>query len=117
MSCCPEGSWPALIVDYQGTGKECDIGDGVIAYVTGELGNKAVLMIPDVWGIRGGRNQGIADMLAAEGYFVVLVDVFRGNPLKDISEIGEWILEFPYSIVKPVVQIAVDYLRSKGVER
>lgn len=43
-----------------------------------ESSKKGVLVQPDIFGIDSGRTKAIADQLSADGYLVVLPDVFKG---------------------------------------
>ena len=114
MSCCPAGSWPALDANYEGKGNIQDIGEGLQTYIVGEVSSKkSIILVPDVFGPGGGRNSAIADQLAAEGYFVLLPDIFRGNPLPNLETIGTWLPQFPYEKVKPEIQTCVRFLQSK----
>ncbi|KAL6063097.1 DLH domain-containing protein [Balamuthia mandrillaris] len=118
-SCCPAGSWPALKVDYTPTGTTEDIGQGMQAYLTGhaEQGGKAILVVHDVFGPESGRSKAIADQLAAAGYFVVLPDLFRGDPLPSISELMTWAKKYPAeALQKDVKEVVLPFLKDKGIE-
>ena len=84
-SCCPAGSWPALLPaeGYVARGSVGAIGDLPI-YTVGEPGPRAIVVLPEVFGW-GGRLKGICDTLAAEGYFVIMPDCHRGTTASDQS--------------------------------
>jgi len=46
--------------------------EGIEYYGSGTSKEKAILIIPDVWGYNSGRIRSIADLFAAEGYFVAI---------------------------------------------
>jgi dienelactone hydrolase len=46
--------------------------EGIEYYGNGISIEKAILIIPDVWGYNSGRIRSIADLLAAEGYYVAI---------------------------------------------
>lgn len=71
--CCPPGSLKYLEAAYTPIGAKITIGDGAAeAYTSGNLGNKAVVIIPDIWGWDSGRTRAVADHLAALGYYVIV---------------------------------------------
>ena len=62
-----------LANSYENTGRVIETyGSGVDYYESGTGTKEAILIIPDVWGYNSGRTRSIADMLAAEGYYVVV---------------------------------------------
>lgn len=69
-SCCPEGSWPALKVDYVPKGKIFQL-QGVDVYHVGES-NRVLVVFSDIFGITSGRHQSVADTWAGFGYSVYI---------------------------------------------
>eukprot|EP01090_Pellita_catalonica_P020423 TRINITY_DN7296_c0_g1_i2.p1 TRINITY_DN7296_c0_g1~~TRINITY_DN7296_c0_g1_i2.p1 ORF type:complete len:270 (-),score=39.52 TRINITY_DN7296_c0_g1_i2:60-869(-) len=116
-SCCPEGSWPSMKApeDYTVQGKVEDIGNGLKAYISGKAdAKKAICIINDVFGWHSGRTHGIADHLAAEGYYVVLPDFFRGDPLPSLDVIKTWAPKYPYEgKIDGEMKIVTSFLKSK----
>lgn len=85
MSCCPPGAEKFLAPDYTATGKCVNLSGDNACYVATPSAStgRGVLIVPDIWGWNSGRTRNIADLLAAEGYFVVvpriLQPVFNGG--------------------------------------
>eukprot|EP01108_Squamamoeba_japonica_P000502 TRINITY_DN1168_c0_g3_i1.p1 TRINITY_DN1168_c0_g3~~TRINITY_DN1168_c0_g3_i1.p1 ORF type:complete len:338 (-),score=83.75 TRINITY_DN1168_c0_g3_i1:56-1000(-) len=75
-SCCPDGSWPALATDTNLTGTEVKIGE-MAAYESGDAATakRAMLCIPDIFGVDSGRTKAIADQYAQCGFFAIVPDV------------------------------------------
>lgn len=98
-SCCPSGSWPALQPpeDYKPRGMDEFLED-LPVYVAGQPGPKAVVVLPEIFGFAG-RLKGICDTLADEGYFVVMVDSFRGDSAAGKANPLEWIANTPFDTV------------------
>ena len=69
--CCPPDSLPSLVVDYKpvGTLKKYE---NIEFYAVGDPKNKAVIVVPDVWGFNGGRIRAIADLISKTGHYVVV---------------------------------------------
>lgn len=118
--CCPPGSWPACQSpdDYAAKGTEDKIG-GIDVYYSGTPGDKAVLILPDIfgWVQNKGRFKGIADTLANEGYFVLLSDPFYGDTAAGKDDIMAWIAGFPYEKVGPDMVSCFKWLEEKGAKR
>ena len=71
MSCCPSGSWGALIETapeaYQAQGKVERRGD-IDLYVVGSAeGGKCVIWNYDIFGFNGGRTKMLCDIIAQNG--------------------------------------------------
>ena len=120
--CCPPGSWPALKSDHVRVGKIENIGRGLPAYVVGSPdAGKAVIVVPDIFGIDSGRTTSICDQLADAGYFVVCPDVFRGDfwteETIEPGPLSVWVRNFPYEPVvrKEIADITVPFVKSKGI--
>lgn len=72
---------------------------------------RAILILSDVIGHRYINIQLIADQLAANGYFVVIPDLFHGDPVQlnrpDDFDIMEWIQGHLPPRVDPVVEMVL----------
>ena len=87
MSCCPPGSHPALTTKAEQplAGKEvtCAKPDGseLVYYTVGDVSSAkgGVILVHDIWGMRGGRTRLIADHFAEAGYAVLVPDLFYNN--------------------------------------
>mmetsp|Transcript_12177 Transcript_12177/g.16486 ORF Transcript_12177/g.16486 Transcript_12177/m.16486 type:complete len:245 (-) Transcript_12177:102-836(-) len=116
-SCCPPGSWPALVESetYKGKGAEDKV-DDVPVYISGEPGEKAVMILPDIfgWATNKGRFFGIADTLAEAGYYVLLTDPFKGDSAVGKSDVMGWITSFPWDTVSPGIEACHKFLVEKG---
>ena len=121
--CCPQGSEPALVSNYVPRGVIETVDDMPI-YTIGQ-GEKAIIVIHDIFGVDSGRTKLICDQLADLGYFVILPDFFKkdGYVIKDLSI---WLL---WKILKRVnantwekrkddfTNVLFPYLQNKGVKR
>lgn len=128
MACCPPGSWPQLEKEHTGKGRFIDIGGGLEAYQVG-TGSKGVLFVTDIFGPRegGGRNQLIADQLAALGLYVLAPDYFKhdyaewpaGSPMptgSKGSDLMEWLQKYTWKEkVGKQTETAMAFLASEGV--
>ena len=124
MSCCPANSWPSLQTDYvpkwanQVLTKEGE--KDMVTYVsgTGEE-KKACLVLPDIFGIEGGRNKAICDQLQQNGYYTVMPDYFFGGDFKGdlATELGDWAKTFPYELHRAPIARALAYIESKGFSK
>jgi len=121
-SCCPEASWPSLDTGYTATGTQ-EKRNGYDLYTVGS-GTKAIVVIPDVFGIDSGRTKAICDQLADRGYLVVLPDLFKGQPLTmdemHAGKFGEWAARFPFeTVLRPIlVDDIIPWLKQeKGVTK
>ena len=72
-SCCPDGSWPALKVDYHPKGKKFNLADTTV-YQVGE-GNRVLIIVSDIFGATSARHESVADTYAEFGYNVYLPEV------------------------------------------
>ena len=110
--CCPPGSLPALKVDEPLKGAEvacprsAEGGAGAAEVVSYKVGDPAtaragVVLVHDIWGMKGGRTRVIADHLASTGEYVVLVpDLFyNGDNIDDHGgleggKLMDWVKNF-----------------------
>eukprot|EP01108_Squamamoeba_japonica_P000503 TRINITY_DN1168_c0_g3_i2.p2 TRINITY_DN1168_c0_g3~~TRINITY_DN1168_c0_g3_i2.p2 ORF type:complete len:284 (-),score=97.37 TRINITY_DN1168_c0_g3_i2:56-838(-) len=119
-SCCPDGSWPALATDTNLTGTEVKIGE-MAAYESGDAATakRAMLCIPDIFGVDSGRTKAIADQYAQCGFFAIVPDVLLGDPMVADDTVGEkieaWAKSKRYlTVVKPRIVEAMAHIKSKG---
>ncbi|KAH0538470.1 hypothetical protein FGG08_004919 [Glutinoglossum americanum] len=78
------------------------------AYPPSRSTEYAVLILTDVIGYTSTNVQLVADQFAANGYFVVMPDLFHGDPVKLNRDPGydimKWLEGHPADIVDPVVE-------------
>jgi len=78
MSCCPESAWPSLgAAGYQPKGKIEKVGD-LKVYMVGS-GPRTIIWNHDIFGWDSGRTRETADLVAAQGFLVLLPDWYRGD--------------------------------------
>jgi len=88
------------------------------AYQIGK-GDKGVILIADVYGYRYDEMRRIANLLAGEGFIVLLPDLFRGDPRKigeDRSSFQEWREKHPTERVMADIKAAAAFMR-KSVKK
>ncbi|KAJ5102885.1 hypothetical protein N7532_003414 [Penicillium argentinense] len=123
-ACCTVG------VKHEGEakGQLQQIGDGtrgILVSPRRSLDKKAILLLTDVIGHRFINAQLIADQLAANGYFVVMPDLFHGDPVPlnrpEGFDLMKWLKGPPGHLpdrVVPVVQTVLKEMKSNlGCER
>lgn len=96
-----------------------------ISYPAGRSTKRAVLLLTDVIGHRFINAQLIADQVAANGYFVVMPDLFHGDPVPlnrpAAFDLMGWLKGPPGHLpdrVEPVVQAVLKEMKSNlGCER
>lgn len=119
MSCCPSTRVPALTKseDYKAKGAQIDL-DGLDVYEVGSVeSKKAILVLADIFGCHSGRHKGIADQLAAAGYYVVMPDLFHGAPIKDLKDITTFAPNWPVSKNVPDLDKVYAHLKAKGIAK
>ena len=119
--CCPPGSLPALTEDTarKVNGVVEKVGDLDCYYVAPPAATtKAIIVIYDVHGFSGGRIKGVCDALAASGFHVAMLDVYRGT---NITEQGGFGSESGTAFLKPATancaamhEPLFSYLAGKG---
>ncbi len=126
-SCCPPGCLRELKTSYKPRGVIENL-DGLSVYTIGQ-GEKAILLIHDIFGVDSGRTKEICDEFADAGYLVVMPDFFEkdGETEKDLNE--GFFLFRAYSAIKRLWKSpwkAVEehlnkrvypFLESKGVKK
>jgi len=126
-SCCPPGSLGELKTSYIPRGVIQNL-DGLSVYTIGQ-GEKAIILIHDIFGVDSGRTKEICDQLADAGYLVVMPDFFEGDgeTEKDIMEgfamcrayaLIKRLWKCPWKKVQEHLNKTVyPYLESKGVKK
>lgn len=114
--CCK----PAPPAVDNASGKEEEFA-GLSSYVTGSPSSTAVvLFVTDVFGYKAPLLRKLADKVAEAGYFVVVPDFFRGDPLVLLAGPNPyaggpaWLAKHPPSEAVPDVKKVVEELQSKG---
>lgn len=127
MASNPAGQCCAVGVKHEGTavGEIKKIGDvrAYFSYPENKSTQNAILILTDIIGMDFINVQLIADQYAANGYFVVIPDLFNGAPapLNDPTfDIMKWIQESMPKVptVDPIIEATIKELRgSYGVKR
>eukprot|EP00435_Cladocopium_sp_Y103_P006583 s1683_g2.t1 len=83
--CCPPGALGATACRAGASvpslrGEVETLPGGLDAYVVGKGNSRAVLVASDIFGIHQGRHKEVCDVLAEEGFLVILPDFFHGAP-------------------------------------
>lgn len=86
-------------------------------------GQKAVLVLSDIFGFDGGRTKQYCDSLAARGNFlVVMPDMFNGDSAPSPTGPGgmdamyAWIGNWPYSKISHTVDAALKVMKERGIQ-
>lgn len=96
--------------------------DAYVAEASGKHIHKdtAILLIPDVIGIWK-NSQLLADQFAANGYYTLMLDVYRGDTLTLNRPPGfdfmAWRAKHTVKDVEPVVDAGLKYLKDKGMKK
>jgi len=118
--CCTVG------VKHEGeaTGELKSIGDTecYFAYPKDKSTSNAILFLPDVIGHKFINAQLLADQYAANGYFVVLPDLFHGDPVKlnppEGFQVMDWLKGHQKEVVDPIVDKCIKEMKGKlGVKK
>jgi len=119
--CSPE-AWPQLETDYVTKGSVISL-RGLDIYTVGR-GSKCIIWNHDSYGFDSGRSRQFCDLFAAEGYFVIMPDYFRGEqaPPIDFTNLTEY-TEFTIKHTKwegalenDLVEKVMPYARENGAE-
>lgn len=116
-SCCPTGSEPKLAANYTPKGTTQNLGD-LPVYTVGQ-GDKAILIISDIFGPDGGRTKLICDQLADAGFLVVLPDLFKGDFWKseDFNGLMDWFPKYMWNNLEDnFAKHIYPFLETKGVK-
>ncbi|KAB2576487.1 Hydrolase tropI [Lasiodiplodia theobromae] len=110
--CCIRG----VKHEGQAVGKMVQVG-GISSYVVypeDESTRNAILVLTDVFGHASINPQLIADQLAANGYFVVMPDLFNGDPAPANTEgfdLQKWRVNHQPATVDPIVAAVLKEMR------
>ena len=85
--CCPKGSWPALVVDYQPKGTWIPIPDSSCYHVGDATSDKILILIEDIFGAESARHRSVADTFAELGYNVYMPKILI-TPYEGPMELG-----------------------------
>ena len=110
QDCCTQG------VKYEGTPKGSFIDIGAIStYVAGDRSSKKVLLLlTDVLGPTFTNCQLISDAYAKQGYYVVMPDLFNGDPKPlNAGMSPEWFNRHTLEVTQPIVDEVVNYIKSE----
>jgi dienelactone hydrolase len=96
--------------------------DTYFAYPPSKSTDTAVLLLTDVIGNRFINAQLIADQFAANGFFVVMPDIFNGDPLPlnrpGTFDMAAWRKNHGVETVEPIVQAAIKEMKETyGVKK
>ena len=115
MSCCPPGSWPALVADKDTTqkGSEIIIKDDLKAYyVPSETtSEKAVLIFYDIFGWTGGQIRSICVQFAEKGFHVFMPNFYRNED--GINSFGG----LNFSKQPPFTPEGIDFIKANNKTR
>lgn len=89
MGSCDKPCDAGHIWDGDAGGRESTLG-GLDAYLADppSTANKAIVVVPDIYGWKLNNVRLWADKIAAEGFFVVVPDTFHGNPWVPGDQLG-----------------------------
>lgn len=98
-------------------GKLIDL-NGIETYVVGEPSKKILLLLTDVWGHKVSNNQLLADQFSENGYFVVMPDLFNGDPIPTNPPAGvnlfeSWLPKHGSDITRPIVDKVVEGIKKE----
>lgn len=110
QKCCTEG----FKLEGDPQGKFIDIGQ-VNTYVTGDKSSKKVLLLlTDVLGHKFPNSQLVADAYAEQGFYVVVPDIYNGDPTKLGEGIPDgWLDKHGVPDTEPVIHEIVQHIRSE----
>ena len=114
MSCCPPASHGILDnADYKCKGNIEKV-DDLNLYVVGQ-GDKCIIWNYDIYGFEGGRTRQHCDLLAKEGYLVILPDYYRGTFVRvEDPHLGDFIKSFDFAKLQPDFERVMSFARGKG---
>ncbi|KAL1958081.1 hypothetical protein VTO42DRAFT_5121 [Malbranchea cinnamomea] len=118
--CCTVG------VKHEGQpkGELKTIGEDIEAYIAHPADRstkRGILLLTDVIGHRFINAQLIADQFAANGYWVVVPDLFHGDALQlnrpPDFDFAAWLAVHSSERIDPVVKTAIEYMKQNGCEK
>ncbi|KAK9453688.1 dienelactone hydrolase [Dipodascopsis uninucleata] len=103
-----EGPVSGEIIDYH----------GISTYVSGDkTSKKIILLIADIFGATLSNTQLIADDFAAKGYYVIVPDLFNGDPVPwmPFEELGKfdlpsWLGKHGFDVTGPLIEKVYDHI-------
>lgn len=114
--CCPEGSWPALTVDYHAKGKKFNLADTTVYHIGGEH-HKTLIIISDIFGATSARHESVADTYAKLGYSVYLPEILDQPYTGDLSgPIMQSIANQNWEKMEARFKALHEYLKEKGTK-
>ncbi|EOD50189.1 putative dienelactone hydrolase family protein [Neofusicoccum parvum UCRNP2] len=126
MASYPPGNCCTVGIKHEGTpvGKIEKIAgyNTYVSYPPDKSTENTVFIVSDIFGYQLINAQLIADQFAANGYFVVIPDLFDDGALPiDLPkgfDVMKWLDDYPPTRIDPIVQAVIKELRSnKGVKR
>ncbi|KAK9488518.1 dienelactone hydrolase [Lipomyces starkeyi] len=104
-----EGPVTGEIIDYH----------GIEAYVSGDKTSKKVIFfLTDIFGHVLSNAQLVADDFAAQGYYVIVPDLFGGDaipwtPFDKLGDVGlpEWLGKHSVEVVEPIVEKVLGHIK------
>jgi dienelactone hydrolase len=106
---------PGPPATYDSCGKETSLA-GLDVYETGSSSaSAAVILASDVFGWRAPLLRKVADKVAKKGYYVVVPDYFRGDPLVNLSDITTWLPKHPVAAEVESSNKIVLSVKAKGI--
>jgi hypothetical protein len=134
--CCPPGSWGAVAppAGYVNKGKMEKLSDKMEGYIvrpsSGNKSDKALLALPDIFGMDSGRTRLICDDYAEKlDCTVILVDIFCGDPWREAWGMPDkpvynmlwfipWVIRHNYTRTLARFKSDVEpYLKKEGINR
>ncbi|KAK9146758.1 hypothetical protein Sjap_006661 [Stephania japonica] len=110
--CCDN---PPSLSGSSGNGRVEEVG-GVKSYVSGSIdSNAAVLLVSDVFGYEAPNLRKLGDKVAAAGFYVVVPDLFYGDPYSMGQDFFSWLPSHNPDKGAEEAKPIISYLKSKGV--
>jgi len=122
MQCCTKTAWGKLIEKESSptVGEDITVGGDmkVPAYISSSPvdSDKGIVLFPDIWGITN-RVRATADIFAAEGYHVLVVDCFYGDSIDKTPDLMEFVSKYPYDKISNEITAAITHLSEIGVDK
>ena len=88
---------------------------GLNTYVTGEKGERVIVLITDIYGNKYNNVLLIADEFAKAGYYVLIPDILKGEDcVPSVTDIPEWLGRHGPEITTPIVDGFLKSLTESG---